>query len=96
MLSLSANASMSSKRAGAAKKKSGMRDILGTEPRATHEEGFKAGLLALRAQGLEPSDFAKDLAAKVIAGTITSQEMEDALNEHYRSRAAAKGTDHNR
>lgn len=69
------------------------RDILGTEPRATHEEGFQAGLLALRAQGLEPSDFAKDLAAKVIAGTITSQQMEDALNGHYRARTAAKKPD---
>jgi len=77
------------KRVGNAKKTSGTkRNILGTEPRATHEEGFLAGLLALRAQGVEPSDFAKDLATKVIAGTMTKQEMEDALNEHYRARAS--------
>ena len=41
------------------------------ESRCTHKEGFAAGLVALRAQGLEPPDFAKGLAADVIAGNIT-------------------------
>lgn len=49
------------------------------ETRATYEEGLAAGLVALRAQGLEPSDTAKDLARRVAAGEITPREMEDAL-----------------
>ena len=54
------------------------------ETRATYEEGLAAGLVALRAQGLEPSDFAKALAVKVAANEITPKEMEHALLAHHR------------
>jgi hypothetical protein len=55
-------------------------------PRSTHDEALAAGLVSLRAQGLEPSDYAKDLARKVAAGEITPQAMEDALLDRYRKR----------
>jgi hypothetical protein len=60
------------------------------ETRATHREGFEAGLVALRAQGLEPSDYAKELAEQVSAGEMTPREMEDRLIDHYRSRTAVQ------
>jgi hypothetical protein len=56
--------------------------------RSTTEEAFAAGLVALRAQGLEPSDFAKDLAQQVIDGKITGQQMEETLLERYRKQDA--------
>jgi hypothetical protein len=51
--------------------------------RSTREEAFAAGLVAQRAAGLEPSDFAKELAARVVAGEITGRDMEAALLEHH-------------
>lgn len=51
--------------------------------RSTDAEAFAAGLVALRSAGLEPSDFAKELAAKVIAGEISADEMEAVLLEHH-------------
>ena len=58
-----------------------------------HNEGLKqcsikeaatAGLVGMRAAGLEPSDAAKELMARVIAGEITPQEMEAIKIAKYR------------
>jgi hypothetical protein len=57
------------------------------ETRATYDEAAAAGLVALRGQGLEPDDFAKDLARKLAGHEITLGEMRDATQEHYRKRA---------
>ncbi|MGA2394273.1 MAG: antitoxin VbhA family protein [Candidatus Lustribacter sp.] len=54
-----------------------------SEARSTDAEAFAAGLVALRAAGLEPSDYAKELAARVIAGEISVDDMEAALLEHH-------------
>jgi hypothetical protein len=55
--------------------------------RAAVEQGFEAGLVALRAQGLEPSDVAKRLAERVCAGRMTLKEMAQILvARHSRSR----------
>lgn len=51
--------------------------------RATLAQGFEAGLVALRAQGLEPSDFAKILAERVCAGRMTLEEMTAILLAHH-------------
>lgn len=56
------------------------------EPRSTLNEALAAGLVSLRAQDLEPSDYAKDLARKVADGQMTAQAMEDALVERHRKR----------
>lgn len=58
--------------------------------RSTTAEAYAAGLAALRAKGLEPSGFAKDLAERVIKGEITSREMEERLLQHYREQDARK------
>ena len=53
-------------------------------PRCSLEEAAAAGLVAMRAAGLEPSDEAKELMGRVVAGEITPQQMEDILLEKYR------------
>jgi hypothetical protein len=55
------------------------------ERRASDAEGFAAALVALRAQGLEPSEYAKELARKVVAGEMTLADMEGTLEAHYRA-----------
>ena len=59
-----------------------------SENRASYAEGVSAGLVALRAQGLEPSDYAKELAARVANHEITPGEMERALVAYHRNRSA--------
>ena len=63
-------------------------------PRCSLEEAFDAGLVALRAAGLEPSDDAKELAARVVAGEITPQEMQAVLVAKYRHGAEETGNEH--
>jgi len=53
------------------------------EVRSTYAEAAAAGLVALRAQGLEPSDFAKELAMKVASREITPKQMTEMLVEHH-------------
>jgi hypothetical protein len=60
-----------------------------SEPRSTLEEAAKAGLIALQAQGLEPSQYARDLMAKVVVGELTPHEMEATLVEYYRRKTRA-------
>ncbi len=57
--------------------------------RSTIEDALQAGLLAHRAQGLEPPQYGKDLAAQVAAGEITLQEMEDILLARFAAEDAA-------
>jgi hypothetical protein len=57
--------------------------VPGDKSRAPIEEAVVAGLGALRAAGLEPSDYAKELAVQVAGGEITTDEMEAALAEHH-------------
>lgn len=53
-------------------------------PRCSLEEAAAAGLVAMRAAGLEPSGYAKELMARVITGEITPREMEAILIAKYR------------
>ena len=53
-------------------------------PRCSLDEAFDAGLMALRAAGLEPSHDAKQLAARVVSGEITPWQMEAMLIAKYR------------
>jgi hypothetical protein len=58
--------------------------------RGSYAEGLAAGLVALRAQGLEPSDYAKSLAEQVAGGKMTLEDMEEALvSSHSREHAVA-------
>ena len=57
--------------------------------RCSLEEAAAAGLVAMRAAGLEPSDAAKELMARVIAGEIIPREMEALLITKYRGGTTA-------
>ena len=51
--------------------------------RGAIDEAIAAGLVAQRAQGLEPSPYAKALALKVSSGEISLSEMEELLLKHH-------------
>jgi hypothetical protein len=52
--------------------------------RCSREDAVEAGLVAMRAAGLEPTAFAKELAQQYSDGTISLDQWEAAMLEHYR------------
>jgi hypothetical protein len=59
--------------------------------RSTIEYALKAGLVAMRAQGLEPPEYGKELAMRVQRGEITLDQMEEILLKRYADEDAARG-----
>jgi hypothetical protein len=60
------------------------------EPRSSIEDALKAGLVAMRAQGLEPPEYGKELAMRVERGEITLDQMEEILLKRYADEDAAR------
>jgi hypothetical protein len=56
---------------------------LSTTQRGTIDEAVAAGLVAQRAQGIEPSAYAKGLALRVASGEMSLAEMEELLLKYH-------------
>jgi len=54
------------------------------EPRMTLEEAFDAAIIALRAQGLAPSDFGLLIRDRMLRGEINATEAIRLIKEHHR------------
>lgn len=62
---------------------------LDAERRERLANAYEDGLQAMRAQGFEPSDFAKAMRDRVLTGELTVKEAIERIEDHYKKRRDA-------